>query len=106
MAATESNIAVVAADLGLGAARDGMSFGIDAQVHRRLAPAFAYCLQLDQSIGEGQERGAAFEQLALKVGAQAVAEHRDLQIVGDAAELKHVVASEELRFVHQHAMKL
>ena len=106
MAAAERDIAVVAADLGLDPARNRMPLGIDAQVHRGFAPAFAYRLQLDQRIGEREKRSAAFEQLALEVGAKAIAEHRDLQIVGHSSELKHVLAGEELSFVHQHAIKL
>ena len=52
MAATKRHIAVVAADLGLRADRDRMTFGIDAQIHGRLAPAIADGLKLDQGIGE------------------------------------------------------
>ena len=59
MAAAQGDIAVVAADLGLRAGGDRMAVGIDAQVHRRLAPAFAHRFQLDQRIGEREQRRAS-----------------------------------------------
>ena len=77
MAAAERDVAVVAADLGLRAGGDGMAVGVDAQVHRRLAAAFAHRLQFDQRVGEREQRRRAGEQLGLEVGAKAVAEHRE-----------------------------
>ena len=55
MAAAQRDVAVVAADLGLRAGGDGVAVRIDAQVHRRLAPAFADRLQLDQRVGEREQ---------------------------------------------------
>ena len=43
-AAAERDVAVVAADLGLLARGDREAVLVDAQVHRRLAPALADCL--------------------------------------------------------------
>ena len=106
MAAAQRDVAVVAADLGLRAGGDGMALGIDAQVHRRLAPAFAHRLQLDQRVGQREQRRRAGEQLALEIGAQAVAEHRDAELVGDPAQLQDMVAGQELRLVDQHAVEL
>ena len=66
MAAAQGDIAVVAADLGLRAGGDGMAFGIDAQVHRRLAAALAHRLQLDQRVGQREQRRRAGKELARK----------------------------------------
>ena len=53
--AAKGHIAVVAANLRLGAGGDGVTFGIVAQVHRRLAAAFANGLQLDEGIRQRQK---------------------------------------------------
>src|SRR4051812_16407070 len=79
MAPAQSDIAVIAADLGLRACRDCMALGVDAQVHGRLAPAFAYRLQFDQAVGKREQRRAALEQFPEEVCAQAVAQHRDAE---------------------------
>ena len=55
MPAAQRDIAVVAADLGLGAGGDGMALRVDAQVHRRLAPAFADGLQFDQRVRQRKQ---------------------------------------------------
>src|SRR5947209_13910452 len=68
MLAAERDVAIIAADLGLRARRDRVSLGVDAQVHRRLAPAFAHGFELDQRIGEREQRRRAGEELALKIG--------------------------------------
>ena len=106
VAAAQGDVAVVAADLGLGARRDGVAFAVDAQVHRRLAPALAHRLQLDQRVGQREQRRRAGKQLAAEVGAQAVAEHRNADLVGDAAQLQDMVAGQELRLVDQQAVEL
>src|SRR5438874_759515 len=73
--ATEREVAVVAADLGLRAGGDGVTFGVDAQVHRRLAPALAHRLELDQRVRQRQQRCRTRKQLGLEIGAEPVAEH-------------------------------
>ena len=55
VAAAERDVAVVAADLGLRRRPDGAAVLVDAQVHRRLAAAFADRLQLDQRVGEREQ---------------------------------------------------
>ena len=106
VAAAQRDVAVVAADLGLRAGRDGVALGVDAQVHRRLAPALAHRLQFDQRVGEREQGRRAGEEIAPEVGAQAVAEHRDAELVGDAAQLQDMVAGQELRLVDQQAVEL
>ena len=106
MLAAQGDVAVVAADLGLRAGRDGVAVLVDAQVHRRLAAAFANCLELDQRVRERQERGGTGEELGLEIGAEAVAEHRDAEPVGDLAKLDHVPLGEELRLVDEDAVEL
>src|SRR5258708_2351131 len=91
MAAAERDIAVVAADLGLGSSRDRMALGVDAEVHRRLAAAFADRLQFDQGVGEREQGRAALEQVSLEIGAEAVAEDRNADLVADPAQLQHLI---------------
>ena len=105
MAAAQRDVAVVAAYLGLRAGRHGMALTVDTQVHRRLAPALAHRFQLDQRIGQREQRGRAGEQRAEEVGAKAVAEHRDLELVGDAAQLEDMIGGEELRLVDLNQLK-
>src|SRR5687767_8253054 len=95
MTATQSDVPVVAADLGLGAGTHRPSLGIDPQVHRRLAPALADRLQFDERIGQGEQSAAALEKIALKVGPEAVSENRNVELVADAGELKHLRAGQE-----------
>ena len=90
MPAAQRDIAVVAADLGLRARGDRMALLIDTQVHRRLAAAFAHRLQFDQRVCERQQRRRTGKQLALEIRPQAIAEHRDAELVGDLAQLQHV----------------
>src|SRR4051812_31197224 len=106
MLAAQRDIAVVATDLGLRAGRDGVALGIDAQVHRRLAPAFAHRFQFDQAVGEREQRSAALEEVRLEVGTQPVAEDGNAHVVADPAQLEHMVAGQELGFVDQHAVEL
>ncbi len=55
-------------------------------------------------VGNGQQRARAGEQLALEIGAQAVAHDRDVEPVGDAGELPDLLVVEELRLVDEDAM--
>ena len=105
MPAAQGDIAVVAADLGLGARGDGMAFRVDAQVHRRLAAAFAHRLQLDQRVRQREQRRRAREELGLEIGAEPVAEHGNSEAVGDLAQLEHVALRQELRFVDEDAVE-
>ena len=56
-------------------------------------------------VGPREQVLTAFERLALKIGAQAVGQHRDVELVGDLTKLEHLIAREELSFVDQHAMQ-
>ena len=47
---------------------------------------------------------AAFEQLALEIGAQAEAQHRYALAVHHLGQLEHLVAGQELCLVDQHAV--
>ena len=53
----------------------------------------------------GEQVLAAFKRLALKIRAQSVGEDRNIQIVGDFAELKDLVTRQELGFINQNAMQ-
>ena len=82
-----------------------MARGIDPQVHRRLAPAFAYGFELDQRVGQREQGGGPGEKLGLEIGAQAVAEHRQVHLVSEPAQLQHLSLGQELGLVDQHAVQ-
>src|SRR4029079_16851063 len=103
--AAQRDIAVVAADLGLRAGGNGVAFDIAAEFHCRLAPAFTTRLQFDQRICEREQRRRAGEQLALEIGAKAVAENGDGKLIGYLAQLEHRALREELRLVDQDAVE-
>ena len=65
--------------------------------------AVADRLELDEIVGEGEQRAAAGKELALEISAQAVTKDRDFEHIGDIGELLDLGASEELGFVDQHA---
>src|SRR5690625_641091 len=70
--AAHRDIAVVAADLDLWPVGDGAAGLVHAHHHGGLAAGMADGLDLRQLVGPGQQMPAALEQLAAKVGAQAV----------------------------------
>jgi hypothetical protein len=106
VAAAERDVAVVAADLDRRALLHRAPVLVDAQVHRRLAPAIADRLQLDQGVGEREQMGAPLEQIGLEIGAQAVGEDRDVELVADRGELDDLGAGQELGLVEQDAVEL
>ena len=59
-----------------------------------------------ERVREREERGRARKELGLEVGAQAVAEHRDAEIVRHLAKLQHMALREELSLVDKDAMDL
>ena len=79
---------------------------VDAQVHRRLAPAIADRLQLDERVGEREQMRAALEQIGLEIGPEAVGEHGNVELVADRGELDDLRAGQELRLVEQDAVEL
>src|SRR5579884_2152756 len=106
MLAAKRDVAVVAADLGLLAAGDCMAFRVDAQVHRRLAPALAHRLQFDKRVRQRQKRRRAGEELALEVRPETVAQHWNAQPVRHLAQLEHVALRQELRLIDEDAVEL
>jgi len=103
MAATHGDVAIVAADLNLGAFTDGFTVGAEAYVHGGFAAAVADGFELGEIIGEGEERAAAGKELRLEIGAQPVAEDGDIESVGYIGELFDLGAGEELGFVYEDA---
>ena len=103
MLTAQGHIAVISADFGLFALLHGRARGIDPQVHRRFAAAVAHRFQLDQRIRDPQQHLGTGEQLALKIGPQAVAQHRDLGLVGKPGKLPDLRFGQKLRFIDQHA---
>jgi len=106
MHATLSYVFLVAADVHLRALGKHLAFGIHPLVHAGLPTAVADGLHLLQCVRPGQKVHAALERFALEVGAQAIAEHRDLELVGDAAKLLHLVLPQKLGFVYEDACAL
>lgn len=103
MTAAHGHVAVVSADFDLGAFPQRLPLEIGAQDHGGFAAAMTDGFDLDQIICPAEEGGAAFEQVTLKIGAQAVAEHGNIEFVGGLGQLEDLVAGEKLRFVDQHA---
>lgn len=103
MFAAQRHIAIVAADLGLRALPDSRASGIDPQVHRRLAAAVTHSLQFHERVRNAQQHLGAREQFALEIGAQAIAQHRNVRLVRKPGELPDLSFGEELRLVDQHA---
>src|SRR5690606_15530453 len=98
-------VALVPADLDLWSVADRAALLIHPAGHGRLASAVADRLDFADLVGPGQQVLAALEQLAAKVGPQAVAQHRDVQRIDHFAELPHLAAGQELCLVHQHAVQ-
>src|SRR5690606_37014630 len=73
VAAAHRDVTFVAADLNLLAFAQTLAVGADAQVHGGLAAAVADGFQLNEIVGEGEQRTTAFEKVALKISAQPVA---------------------------------
>jgi len=60
-------------------------------------------LELDQVVGEGEQARAAGEEVRLEIGAQAVAEDGDVELVDDVGGLVHLRGGEELGLVDEDA---
>ena len=56
-----------------------------------------------QRIRDAEQGRRAGEQFRLKIGAQAIADDRDIRLIRQSCELQNLCAGEELRFIHQHA---
>ena len=61
---------------------------------------------LAQVVGDGEELGGAGEEFAAEVRAQAVAQDREFEPVGDAGELPDLRLRQELRLVDEDAVDL
>ena len=103
VAAAHGDVALVAADLDLGAFAHGMAVGAEANVHSCFAAAVADSFEFDEVVGPAEESGGAVEEVALEIGTQAVAEDRDVEVIGHGGELLDLGAGEELGLVDEHA---
>ncbi len=61
-------------------------------------------LDLADFIGELHQALGAGEKLGAEVGAQAVADHGDIQLAGDEPQLLDHIGAQELRFIGQGAV--
>ncbi len=64
----------------------------------------AHGLDFLEIVGPGQQVAAAGKQLALKVGAQTVGQHRNVESIAYLAELKYLILGQKLRLIDQHAV--
>jgi hypothetical protein len=103
VAAAEALVALVAADLDLGAAGEDTATRVAADDHGGLAAAVTDGADLSHLVGEGEEGGRAGEELAAEVDAQAIGHHRDMEVIHGAGELPDLGGGEELRLVHEDA---
>merc|ERR1719440_1822349 len=103
---TFANIALIASHLNLLSSCQGCPITPDALVHSCLATTSTNCLYLCQDICIDQQVLAALEWLSKEVAAEAIAEHRNLQLICNVRELNHLLLVEKLRFIHQHATKI
>ena len=93
------HIAVVAAQHHLGALGDDPPVPVDAGVHRGLAAAGADGLDLGDGVRQLHEPPGAGEEVGQKVGAQAEAEHRQVILVHQGAQLVDLLGGKELGLV-------
>ncbi len=102
MLSAHRDVAFVTADFDLFALFNGAAIGVGAEVHSGFTAAVADGFKFDEIVCPAKQCGAAREEVALEIGAQAVAEHGDFDLVGDLAELLDLLACEKLRFINQH----
>jgi len=105
LGAAHRHIAFVASDLHLRPLLHRVPLVVDAHGHRRLLAGVADGLDLLQFVRPGQQVLASFEQLSEEVGAQPVTEHRHAQCIHHFAQLPHLHARQELRFIQQDAVQ-
>src|ERR1044072_814994 len=103
MSAAQRYVALIPADFDLRALALRGPVALDTYHHRGLASAVADRLDLDEVVRPPEELRAARKELATEIGAQSIAEHRDVELVDHRPELPHLLAGQELRFVDQHA---
>src|SRR5262245_16627815 len=104
MATAKRYVALIAANLVLCPFLDREAIRVDPQVHRRLASARADRLELDQVVGDGEQRGASREELRLEIGSQPIGEDRYGELVAHRGELKDLCSGEPLGLVDQDAV--
>ena len=101
--AAQRHIALVAAQHDLLAlARDLAVY--HARIAYGLTPAPANGFDLLDRIRPRHQPGAALEQIALEIRAQAIADDRNVHIVHDLHQPPHLFLFQELRLIHDHAV--
>ena len=103
--AADGHIQLVAADFHLGALVDEVAGRVEAGVDDGLVAAVAGTLYLVDGVGYLKETFRALEEVAGEVGAQAVADDVDAELVHYARELVDLVGREELRLVDEHPVE-
>ncbi len=103
MPPTGGDVTLVAADFHLRAFGCGPTLLVEPEIHRGLASAETDRLELDQIVGDAEQRRAPGEELALKVRAQAVAKDGNVEDVGDLRQLPDLLGRQKLHFIEQHA---
>ena len=99
LAVAHGHIAVIAAQQHLGTRRDHLAAFVQTGVDRGLGAAGAHRLDLGDGIGHLQQALGAGEQMGQKVGAQTEAEHRDVLLVHQIAQIVDLLRGQELALV-------
>lgn len=99
----EGDVFFVAADVDLRAFLDHISFIVETGDHRRLAAAMADGADFAKLVGNGEQFPGGREKLALKIRAQAVGHHRNVQPVCNTGKLPDMVFGQEVGFIDENA---
>lgn len=105
LGAADRDVALVAADFDLRTLGEGAALLVHPHDHRRFAAGVADGLDLDELIRPGEQILAALEELAAKIGAKPIGEHRDAERIDDFAELPDLSFGEKLRLIDEDAVQ-
>ena len=92
-------VAVVAAEHDLGALGDDVAVAVDAGIDSRLCAARADRFDLGDGVGEFHEPPRSREEVSLKIGPEAEAQHRDVLVVDDVAQFVDLFRREKLALI-------
>ena len=102
--AAQRDIFLVAANLDLCTVPDHFASLILADHHGGLAPAMANGADFAQIVGDSQKPGAAGKHISLKIGAQSIAHHRNVQLINNLCQLPDLIIGDKLRLIDKNAI--
>ena len=100
--AAAGDVAFVAADFHLLPFGQDFAVGIDAGIDDGFSSAGACGFHFIDSVGHFKEAAGTLEEVSLKVGAQAVADDVDAEVVDDSGELVDLRSGEELGLIDEN----